>query len=401
MKILFFYQYFGTPKGSWSTRVYELARRWVEAGATVTVVTSPYEKSDVKADGFISHQVVEGIQLIVINSGDSNRLSKYNRVLRSLVFSALAVWYALSRKYDVLISSSGPITVGIPMIAAKKLRRKRTIFEVRDLWPAGGIEMGLIRKKWQIKTALWFEKLCYTNADAVITASVGQKEFIEKQMDNLHIEVIPNASDLLLFGTPGTETLPEWTKNKTLLTHIGSLGFIHNIEYWLKVAKEISKLDKEVNILFVFIGEGAERKKLEELASNLQLNNVKFLGLLPKTNLPSWVQSSAATLFATLDNPVQNTCSPNKIFDSFAAGIPILQTTTGWIGSLVEKKECGINLPLSDPESAARMILKFIQDKEKIKLYGNNAKRLAINDFNRDILAKKYFHIMQNLLVHK
>ena len=37
MRILYFYQYFTTPKGSWSTRVYEFTRRWVKAGDTVTV----------------------------------------------------------------------------------------------------------------------------------------------------------------------------------------------------------------------------------------------------------------------------------------------------------------------------------------------------------------------------
>jgi len=52
MKILYFYQYFGTPKGSWSTRVCEYTRRWVLEGHSVTVVIAPYEKSDIKTDGF-------------------------------------------------------------------------------------------------------------------------------------------------------------------------------------------------------------------------------------------------------------------------------------------------------------------------------------------------------------
>ena len=70
MRILFFYQYFGTPKGGWSTRVYELCRRWVAAGYHVTVVTAPYEKSDITASGFISRKQIEGIDLIIINAGN-------------------------------------------------------------------------------------------------------------------------------------------------------------------------------------------------------------------------------------------------------------------------------------------------------------------------------------------
>jgi hypothetical protein len=73
MRILFFYQYFGTRRANGVTRVYELTRRWVEQGHKVTVVTSPYDKSDIRAVKLIEKQTIEGINLIIINSGDSNR----------------------------------------------------------------------------------------------------------------------------------------------------------------------------------------------------------------------------------------------------------------------------------------------------------------------------------------
>src|SRR5690606_27358404 len=126
MKIIYFYQYFGTPKGSWSTRVYELARRWVEAGHEVTVVTAPYDKSDIKANGFITKLKIEGINVIVIDSGDSNRLGTATRVYRALRFALTSIWYALRLDYEICISSSGPITIGLPMIFSKKLRNKKT-----------------------------------------------------------------------------------------------------------------------------------------------------------------------------------------------------------------------------------------------------------------------------------
>ena len=149
MKILYFYQYFGTPAGSWSTRVYEQCRRWVAAGHEVTVVTAPYEKSDIGARGFISRRRIEGIEVIIIDSGDSNRKPVLVRAGRAVRFALVSIWFALRCRYDVAVASSGPITIGLPMIVAKKLRRKKTVFEVRDLWPAGGIEMGLIRRRWQ------------------------------------------------------------------------------------------------------------------------------------------------------------------------------------------------------------------------------------------------------------
>lgn len=390
LKILFFYQYFGTPKGGWSTRVYELTRRWVTEGHEVTVVTAPYDKSDIRPDGFISRQEIEGVKLIVINSGDSNRLPVSVRAFRALRFAGMSSFYALFRSYDVLIASSGPITIGVPMILAKLIRRKKTVFEVRDLWPAGGIELGLIKKVWQQKLSLWFEKQCYTKANLVVTASVGQKEHIGKRFPCRLVEVIPNASDLDVFGVPSTESLPAWASQKKLFTHIGSLGLIHNVEYWIKVASEISALDSDGKIHFVFIGDGVERQDLERKLTELQLTNMIFLGLKPKTELSTWVQNSEATLFATLDNPSQNTCSPNKIFDSFAAGVPIVQTSTGWIFDLVKAEFCGINVSLYDPPAAAMRIVELSKNRHQREELSANAKRLAETTFNRDVLSEKY-----------
>jgi glycosyltransferase involved in cell wall biosynthesis len=374
--------------------VYELCRRWVAAGHKVTVVTAPYEKSDIRAKGFISRQEVKGIELLVINSGDSNRLPVLSRVLRALTFACISVFYALWLRYDVLIASSGPITIGLPLIAGKVIRRKRTIFEVRDLWPAGGIEMGLIKQRWQQKLALWFEKLCYRKADVVVTASIGQKAHIQDRYPGLRLEVIPNASDLELFGTPARETLPDWAKDKKLFTHIGSLGYIHNMRYWMEVARAMQQLDKTDNVRFVFIGDGADRAMLEQLKQDWELNNVYFLGLKPKAALPVWVQNSVATLFATLDNPVQDTCSPNKIFDSFAAGVPIVQTSNGWIKELVEQYNCGISVDLNTPQQAAQQMMELADSPEEIQVKGANALKLAQTQFNRDQLAEEYLSFL-------
>ena len=95
-RILIFYQYFGTPKGSWSTRIYELARRWVKNGHKVTVVTSPYEKSDIKVERFITKSEIEGINLIIINSPDSNRKSTIKRAVNAVRFAFMSIWYALT-----------------------------------------------------------------------------------------------------------------------------------------------------------------------------------------------------------------------------------------------------------------------------------------------------------------
>ena len=396
MKILIFYQYFGTPSGSWSTRFYEFARRWVQAGHEVTIVTAPYEKSDIKAKGFISRQTIEGINLVVINTPDSNRVSILKRAFNSVVFSITSSYFALTQKTDLVISSSGPITIGIPGLLAKFFRRKPFIFEIRDLWPGGGIEMGKIKNKRLIHLALSFEKLLYNNANLVVACSGGQKNNIQKRYSNVKCVTIPHGSDLELFDIKKTNS--EISADAKLFTHIGSLGFIHNCKLILEAAHIIKKSGRENDIKIIFIGDGAERNALELIKRNLELNNIEFWGLLPKKELPKWVKSSRATLFTTLDNETQNTSCPNKIFDSFAAGVPIIQTTTGWIKELIEKENCGINVSPNNPKELADAILKMADDEILHEKLSVNAGRVARTLFNRDVLANQYLEEIKLLL---
>lgn len=396
MRILVLYQYFGTPKGSWSTRIYELCRRWVQEGHEVEIITAPYEKSDIQAKGFISQQMIEGILLTVIDSGDNNRLSVPRRAWRAMVFALLSVYYALFRKYEVLLASSGPITIGLPLLMAKLIRRKKTVFEVRDLWPSGGVELGLIKDKSLIRLAYGFEKRCYHRADLVVTASPGQQRHILARYPYLKTLVIPNASDNVLFGQKSKEKLPKAFQGYQLLTHIGSLGKIHNIQFWMEVAEAVFAEGTE-GVKFVFIGEGADRRELESWAEGKGLAHVHFLGLMPKVELPKWVQQSYATLFATTDNPVQDTSSPNKIFDSFAAGVPIIQTSKGWIKDLVDQNACGINLDLNDVQAAAIQIKAYLAEPELRNRHGENARQLALKKFDRGVLSKKYLDALVSL----
>jgi glycosyltransferase involved in cell wall biosynthesis len=394
LNILVIYQYFGTPLGSWSTRIYELTRRWVKAGHKVTVITSPYDKSDIKPDGFVSRQNIEGINLIVIDSGDSNRLSKGIRAYRALRFSLVSIYYALKEPADVVLSSSGPITVALPGLLRNKLRKTPFVFEVRDLWPLGGIVMEKIRNPLIKTILLWFEKYTYKKAKAIVTCSIGQMDNIKNRLgfeEKLH--VIPNASDNELFGKYVALTNEQRSVigDKPYVLHLGSLGFIHNCSYLIEVARYIPEIP------MVFVGDGAERKDLEELVKKYELSNVFFLGQMPKKDTVAWMNNCELSLFTTLDNIIQDTSSPNKVFDSFAAGKPVIQTTRGWICNLIAREHCGFNADPQKPEDFAFKVKEYfklgVEEKDKISA---SAKRLSQTQFDREELANKYITIISN-----
>lgn len=390
MRILVFYQYFGTPKGGWSTRIYEFTRRWVDEGHEVTVITTPYYKSDIKADGYISNQVIDGINVIVINSPDSNKDSLLKRGVNALTFSLVSIYYALTLNHDIVLSSSGPMTTAIPGIFSKVFRKKKFVFEIRDLWPKGGIELGMIKNSSLIKMGLWFEKYCYNKSDLIVACSIGMEEGVQLVLPEAKTIVIPNSSDLRLFEkciSKYPENIPEDWKKEPLFIYAGSLGLMDDCQQFIEGIKQVA--DSTFNV--AILGDGAQKNDLISLVEKYGLSQkVKFFGLLPKTEVVKWFGVSIASFVTFKNLPVLHTSSPNKMFDSFAAGVPIIQSTQGWIKLLVQKNECGINVDPESPVSFGNAITFMIENPEAAKKYGENARLVAEKFFDRNKLSEYY-----------
>lgn len=391
MKIIYIYPYFGTPKGGWSTRVYEFTRRWTKEGVDVTVITSPYYKSDIRASGTVDKQEIEGIKLIVINSPDSNKASLINRVFNALKFSAFAIYYSMTLNYDVIVSSSGPITTALPGIVSKFFRRKKFIFEVRDLWPTGAIELKLIKNPVLIKLGIWFEKVCYRNADLVATCSKGMKQGVLAVCPNAKTIVVPNSSDNELFKrtTEIPEDFPYDWKGRKVFVYTGSLGLMDDCLQILQGFMHISEPD----VCLAVVGDGAEKSDLERFVrANTLEDKIRFFGLIPKQEVVRWYNVAIASFVTFKNLPVLHTSSPNKMFDSFAAGVPIIQNTLGWIRELVEDEKCGINVPPDDALAMGKAIDIMASNTDMQFLMSANAVRMGSTKFDRTHISNLYLN---------
>ena len=206
--------------------------------------------------------------------------------------------------------------------------------------------------------------------------------------------VIPNASDNVLFEGRTDFELPVWTLGRTLFPHIGAIGLLNNGSLIIDAAQIVEEQGERAPLI-LFIGDGPERKKLQQRVVEEHIGNVRFLGNRPKTELAGWLRASRATL-ATNSLPIQDTWSPNKVFDSFAAGRAVIQNTSGWLKDLFDRTGCGINVVPDDPVSLANAILDLTRSPEKAERMGAAGKELAMTEFSRDRLAKKYLnHLTQ------
>jgi glycosyltransferase involved in cell wall biosynthesis len=398
MKIVYFYQYFGTPKGGWSTRVYEMCRRWAASGHEVTVVTSMYDKSDLVPTGLITKLDVEGIKVILINVKLSNKHNIVRRLWSFFMYSFLSIWYAITLRYNICITSSGPITVGVPGVFARFLRGKKWVFEIRDLWPEGAIQLNILKGKLAIKIARWFEKFCYRHSHLVVSSSQGQNDHILQLIPGKNTVVIPNASDIQLANETAGWPNGFQQDDKKIFVYIGTLGLIDDCMQIVRAA-ELLQASNRKDIQIVFVGDGKERSAIETYVLTNKVMNVRFTGLQPKTEVFKWLKVARASIFTVKDVEFLGTASPNKVFDSFATGTPIVQNSQGWIKDLFEQRKCGLNVPMNNATAMAQAIEKMADDDAFHLACTQNCFDLATNDFNRDKLSEKMLFKIKELMV--
>ncbi|MFI5371827.1 MAG: glycosyltransferase family 4 protein [Candidatus Eisenbacteria bacterium] len=393
-KVLIFYQYYCTPNGSWGTRYYEFTRRWAAAGHDVTVVTSIYDKSDLVPRGFVTRFEIEGARILAMDLVLSNKHGMLRRLWTFFMYSLLSCWWALSMPADVVVASSGPITVGVPALLAHWLRHKPLLFEVRDLWPEGAIETGMLRAPWAIALARWFEKVCYDNATTVVALSPGMAEGVTRVSPRSRVVTIPNAADLDLFhpGHAVPDAVRAVADGRFVALYAGTLGRANGTLELVDIAQELARRGAN-DVEIVVIGDGAERERMETLARERGLTHLRFLGKRPKTEVAAWHEVAALTLCLFKPYRVVGTCSPNKLFDSLAAGRPVVNNTDGWMREMLDRTGSGLSYRAGDAAGAADRILALRDDPARRHAMADAARRTAEREFARDRLAAAFMEL--------
>ncbi|NLD77551.1 MAG: glycosyltransferase family 4 protein [Acidimicrobiales bacterium] len=397
MKIVYFHQFFSTPQGSWGTRVYAFCKDWAAAGHDVTVVTSTFSKSDLATTKLVEDQEIEGFRVKVIDLRMDNKEPIWKRVRSFLVYAALCTWYSITLRADVVIASSGPISVGVPALAARWLRRRPLVFEVRDLWPDGAIEMGLLSNSVLQRAAHALEAACYRSADHIVCLSPGMVDNIRGRFEIDDISSITNAADLELFGAqPSSTDLPAVFADHKVAIYTGNIGQVNNSDLLLRAAKLLDERGRR-DIAVVMVGDGQLKAELEGQKERLGLTNLVFLDLMPKVDLIPLIQASFVSLVPLRGTPILDTSSPNKLYESLAASKPVIQNTRGWIRDLLIDNECGFTVDPDDETELVDRLIELADDAGLRASMGHNARALAEREFSQEVLSARYLGIVEQV----
>jgi glycosyltransferase involved in cell wall biosynthesis len=405
MHVLYLHQYFTTRAGVGGTRSYEFARYLVGQGHRVTMVTAadpllPW------SGGLTRRRQIDGIDVVELRLGNADyqsgtAIGYSHRILVFLLFAFATVVAVLRvRRPDLVFATSTPLTIGIPGVIASARHRAPLVFEVRDLWPEAPMQMGALRHPLAILLARWLERAIYRRSAHIVALSPGMRAgVIDAGVSPERVSVIPNASDLDLFSPEldGAEFRRKYgLEDKFVCLYFGTMGEANDLFQVVRAARLLHERGEE-RVVFLLHGKGRQRPQLEAFVREHGLRNVRFSSPLDKAAVARLVAAADLGMTIYKNLPVLGTCSPNKLFDTLAAGRPVLVNMPGWLRELVVEHRCGVFVRPDDPEDLAAAVLSLSRDPELVACYGRNARRLAEQQFDRRLLGAQLLALFERV----
>jgi glycosyltransferase involved in cell wall biosynthesis len=396
MKILYLHQHFSTPKGSVGIRSYQMARRCVEQGHSVTMVCGSYGGGQtgltIPLKSGMRRGFVDGIEVVELDMAYSNGMGFLHRSYLFIKFMFRSIWLALTEEYDVIFATTTPLTVGVPGIVARWVRKKPFVFEVRDLWPELPKAMGVIRNPFVLTTLSCLEWASYKSATRLIGLSPGIVEGIMNRGIGVNrIALIPNGCDLEIFDDVPTRWRPVTIGAKDLLAVFsGTHGTANGLDAVLDAALVLQNRQRN-DVKILLIGQGMKKPWLQQRAALENISNVIFHDPVNKEKLAQLLAGADVGLQILADIPsFYYGTSPNKFFDYISAGLPVLTNYPGWVAEMIEDNKCGFPVEAGSPEAFADALEAAADDRANLKLAGDSSRKLARKKFDRNQLADEW-----------
>ncbi|GAB4476795.1 MAG: glycosyltransferase family 4 protein [Anaerolineales bacterium] len=401
MKILLIHQAFAALDEPGGTRHHELARYFAKKGHQVVVITSLINYMT-GVEQFPERQ--EQVEI-----GDGNililRVPVYRAFHRSFVhrtfsfisFMFTSFWYAMRVKgVSVVWGTSPPIFQVITAWFVAKLKQKPFIFEIRDLWPAFAVQVGVLKNRILIVASEWLERFLIRQANLVVVNSPGFVAHV-RERGAKRVEVVPNGADTEIFTSNRDESDFRRTyglEGKFVVLYAGAHGLSNDLDQVLAAAEQLIEYPQ---IVFVLIGDGKEKPRLQQKAIEKGLTNVVFLPPVAKTKMAGVLGGADVCLAILKPIPLYGTVYPNKVFDYMAAGKAVLLAIPGVIRQVIEEYRAGIAVQPGDPLALAQAVLRLAQQRELVEEMGRNGRKAIENRFNRKKLAEKLLTLFEEL----
>lgn len=406
MKLLFLTDNFPPEVNAPANRTYEHCKEWVKSGVEVTVITcAPNFPKGRVYEGYKNKlrqtETINGIKVIRVWSYISANEGFVKRILDYISFAVMAFFAGLFVKTDLIVATSPQFFTALSGRWLSFFKQKKWVFEVRDLWPESIIAVGAMERNRAIRFFEWLEKRLYLSADHIIVVTdTFKKKIISRGISAEKISVFKNGANLELFmPKPKDKALEQklGLENKFVFAYIGTHGMAHGLDFILNAIKPLESKNPE--LVFLFIGDGAEKKNLLQQAKDLKLSNAVFVNSVSKKEVVDYLSLMDVALVNLRKSDTFKTVIPSKIFEAAAMEKPILLGLEGETKGIIENYDAGICYMPEDQDSFYNAVQSITKEEEYQKSVEGTKK--LIQDFDRSKIAEKMLSCLKEVTNNK
>lgn len=410
-------QYFKPEPGAPSARLGGLAKAWVKQKQKVTILTSvpnhpigEFMEGYTKSKRFFTEDT-EGYTV----ARHKFYITKNDGFIKKTLSHMSFAWKVLRthnknsplEKPDVIMVSSPSFFAVITAWVISKNLNVPFVFEVRDLWPGIFRELGTLKNEFILNIIEKLELFLYKKAAAVVTVTKGfAKDIASRGIDANKLYVITNGvdDDELTYATLPKEDgsasslqselqLNSMTK---VLLYIGTHGTSQALGQIIDAARMMMHHSE---ILFLFVGGGADKERLEQLAKGMP--NVQFLPAQNKERVWTFYNLSYACFIPLKDTPGFKTFIPSKMFEVMASATPTIAMLDGEAADILNASGSAIICPPEQPDVLAKEIQKLTENPSRADTMGEAGRKFVGENYCHSLLAKRYLSIFNKVIQDK
>ena len=299
-------------------------------------------------------------------------------------------------KCDLVIGNTPCLTIlGIPKYFRKRYG-SRSYLVLWDFFPFYLKDLGVVRNKISFRLFHYLEECMYRSFDRVGCMTEGNLRFLKEKypsVSSANVEILPlwaKLKPVLWVSKKQVRVRYGLPTEKVLAVYGGAMSIVQELDNILELARE----SVDLNVVFLFVGRGTEKARLEKLVSKEGIGNVIFMDYVPRDEYEALIQSCDIGLIS-LSKKLSVPSFPSKSIDYFKVSLPVLaslDSTTDFGGILQDVVGAGY-YALAGDVAGLRQKLEFLVNNPSVRVEKGLAGRkyyeenLSVESAKRKILT--------------
>lgn len=392
-------QYYPPEIGAPQARLSDLAKYFINCGHEVTVLTAmpnyPTGQIFPEYGGLYKSETMDEVSVIRTYVYPSKSVRMIPRLMSyfSFVLSSMIVGTLLLPRPDFILTESPPLFLGLSGYFLSRIKKARWIFNVSDLWPESAVNLGVIGEGIPLKISKFLEACFYKRSWLTTGQSHEIIRNIRDRFPQIRTHHLSNGVDIETFKPDRkSDILKPWLESKRYsAVYAGLHGIAQGLDQIIDAAAEIGKSSHDLQI--IFIGDGAEKSHLIEVAKQKDISNISFVDPQPRDKMPEiWASADIALVPLTQYIPG---AVPSKLYEAMASAIPVLLMAEGEAAEIVNNSNCGFAVLPNRNDEIVDKITTLLESASLREAMGKSGRQYVEKNFSRNTILKNFIEYLE------